>query len=147
MIDAAGYGQWPRSIFDFGREVFESDVLANTVFSIHMYEFAGGTPEMVKENIDRALEIDVPVVIGEFGHKHGTGENVRDVAFETILSYCEEMNVGYIGWSWKGNGGGVEYLDIAVEWDGSVLSEDWGEILVNGEFGIRATSKPATVFD
>jgi mannan endo-1,4-beta-mannosidase len=142
MIDAAGWGQYPKSIFDYGREVFESDVLANTMFSIHMYEHSGGTPEVVKSNIDSALAIGVPVVIGEFGHKHHDGY----VAFETILSYSEEVGIGYIGWSWKGNGGGVEYLDIALEWDGSILSEDWGEILINSEFGIRNTGRKATIF-
>ena len=63
------------------------------------------------------------------------------------MQYCEENDIGYLGWSWKGNGGGVEYLDIAVEWDGSVLSEDWGEILINGENGITATAKICSVYE
>jgi mannan endo-1,4-beta-mannosidase len=142
MVDAAGWGQYPESIFREGRRVFESDPLRNTMFSIHMYEASGGTGKMVKDNINKALAIDVPVVIGEFGYKHGDGI----VAFQTILSYGEETDVGYIGWSWKGNSGGVEYLDIALEWDGNVLSPDWGEILIHSEFGIKVTSKKCTVF-
>jgi len=143
MVDAAGWGQYAKSIHDYGREVFDSDELSNTIFSIHMYENAGRTEKIVKTNIDRALAIGVPVLIGEFGHKHGN----KSVAFESILSYCEEVGAGYLGWSWKGNSGGVEYLDIALEWDGSVLSADWGEILVNGENGIRQTSVMCSVFE
>ncbi|MDR0197571.1 MAG: glycoside hydrolase family 5 protein [Oscillospiraceae bacterium] len=143
IVDAAGWGQYPKSIHDFGREVFDSDKLRNTVFSIHMYEYAGKNEKTVKVNIDRALDIGVPVIIGEFGQRHTNGK----VAFETILSYCEEKGVGYLGWSWKGNSGGVEYLDIALQWDGSALSEDWGEILVNSEYGLKATGKKCTVFE
>jgi mannan endo-1,4-beta-mannosidase len=146
MVDAAGWGQHAASVRDFGRAVFESDVLGNTMFSIHMYEVAGRNAATVRSAIDGALAINVPLVIGEFGHKHGDANTVHDVAFMEILSYCEEKNVGYLGWSWKGNSAAVAYLDIAVEWDGSVLSADWGEILVNSVFGIRNTSKVCTIF-
>ena len=64
-----------------------------------------------------------------------------------IMEYCEKNGIGYMGWSWKGNSGGVEYLDIANEWDGSVLSPDWGEVLVNGENGIKKTAKKCSVFE
>ena len=63
-----------------------------------------------------------------------------------IMKYCQENGIGYLGWSWKGNSGGVEYLDIANSWDGSVLSADWGENLVNGENGIKQTSVKCSVF-
>jgi len=38
------------------------------------------------------------------------------------MKYCNDIGVGYIGWSWKGNSTYVAYLDIAKEWDGSVLT-------------------------
>ena len=63
------------------------------------------------------------------------------------MQYCSENGLGYLGWSWKGNGGGVEYLDIAKDWSGNELSEDWGEILVNGDNGIKKNSKLCTVFE
>lgn len=82
------------------------------------------------------------VCVGEFGYKHSDG----DVDEAYIMQYCQENGIGYLGWSWKGNGGGVEYLDITNEWDGSALSPEWGEILINGENGIKSTSKPCSVF-
>ena len=142
MVDAAGWGQYPQSINEKAWEVAGADELKNTVFSIHMYEYAGGSSQTVKDNIWNALQTGYPVVIGEFGFKHSNG----DVDEATIMSYCREMNVGYMGWSWIGNGGGVEYLDIAKVNDGSQLSSDWGEILFNSENGIKATSTLCSVY-
>ncbi len=143
MVDAGGWGQYAGCIIKEGRRVLASDELGNTMFSIHMYGAAGKSKGTIKSNIDGVLEQGLCLCIGEFGYKHSDG----DVREEYIMEYCEKTRTGYLGWSWKGNSGGVEYLDLAKEWDGSVLSDDWGEVLINGENGIRATSKPCTVFD
>lgn len=54
MVDSAGYGQWPTSIFQKGKEIFNSDSLKNTMFSIHMYQDAGKDEATVKNNINLA---------------------------------------------------------------------------------------------
>ncbi len=141
MIDSAGWGQYPDSIKNYGKEVFNADSHSNTVFSIHMYEYAGGNASTVKTNINNALSTGVPVVIGEFGGQHTDG----DVDEYTIMSYCEQKGVGYLGWSWKGNSGGLEYLDIANSWDGSSLST-WGNTLFYDANGISKTSSVCTVY-
>ncbi len=141
IVDSAGWGQYPDSIKNYGKSVFQADELGNTIFSIHMYEYAGGNSSMVKSNIDKALGINVPVIIGEFGCKHTDG----DVDEYTIMSYCKEKQVGYLGWSWKGNGSAWAYLDLANEWDGSSLS-DWGETLIYDTNGIKNTSKICSVY-
>lgn len=48
MVDCAGWGQYPDSIKYNGKEVFNADSQRNTVFSIHMYEYAGGDSTTVK---------------------------------------------------------------------------------------------------
>lgn len=141
MVDAAGWGQYPKSIAESGKAVFASDPLANTMFSTHMYEYAGGSASMVKNNIDSVAKTGLCQVIGEFGWKHTDG----DVAEETIMSYCQEKGIGYMAWSWKGNSGGVEYLDLANDWAGTSLS-DWGNEIVNGANGLKETSKICSVF-
>lgn len=141
MIDCAGWGQYPDSIKDYGKSVFNADSDKNTVFSIHMYEYAGGDSTTVKKNIDNALNIGVPVVIGEFGGQHTNG----DVDEATIMSYCTQKNVGYLGWSWKGNSSDLSYLDVAYDWSGTSLTS-WGNALINGSYGIKATSKKCSVF-
>lgn len=143
MVDAAGWGQYGKSIADRGLEVFESDSEGNTMFSIHMYGTAGKNAHTIEENLWGATAQGLCVCVGEFGHTHTDG----DVDEAYILEYCQENGIGYIGWSWKGNSGGVEYLDIAQEWDGSVLSPDWGEILINGSNGIKETAVKCSVFE
>lgn len=103
-----------------------------------MYKVAGSSPYTIRLNLKRARKNNLCVVVGEFGYK-GVDE-------EYIMKYCSENDVGYLGWSWKGNGHGVEYLDIAKDWAGEVLSEEWGEPLVNGKYGIKQNSKICTVF-
>ena len=141
IVDCAGWGQYPASVHNYGKEVFNADSEGNTVFSIHMYEYSGGDSSTVKNNIDKALGIGVPVIIGEFGFKHSNG----DVDEDTIMSYCTSKKVGYLGWSWKGNGGGVEYLDLANSWDGSSLT-DWGNTLFNSTYGIKKTSSICSIY-
>ncbi len=143
MVDAAGWGQYGESIAKYGEDVFAADPDANTMFSIHMYGAAGKNSSTIEKNLKNVTDKGLCVVVGEFGYNHSDG----DVDEAYIMEYCENNGIGYLGWSWKGNGGGVEYLDIANEWDGSVLSLDWGEPLINGENGIKSTSKKCSVFE
>lgn len=141
MIDCAGWGQYPKSIHDYGKEVFNADSEKNTMFSIHMYEYAGGDASTIKNNIDGVLNQGLALSIGEFGIKHTNG----DVDEKTIMSYCQEKSVGYIGWSWYGNGDEWKYLDIANYWSGNSFSE-WGNVLLNYKDGIKNTSKICSVY-
>ncbi|WP_425331861.1 cellulase family glycosylhydrolase [Paenibacillus sonchi] len=142
MVDGAGWGQYPQSIIDYGTQVFNADPLKNTMFSIHMYEYAGGNAATVKSNIDNVLNKNLALVIGEFGIKHTNG----DVDEATIMSYSQQKGVGYLGWSWKGNGTGLEYLDMSNDWAGTSYTEQ-GNTIINGPNGIKATSKRSTVFE
>lgn len=143
LVDAGGWGQYGQSISDYGVEVFNSDVLKNTMFAVHMYGTAGKNESTIKKNLEGATKQNLCICVGEFGYNHSDG----DVDEAYILQYCQENSIGYLAWSWKGNGGGVEYLDMAHEWDGSWLSADWGEVVVNGKNGIRETSKICSVFE
>lgn len=143
MIDAAGWGQYAEPIGKYGKTLLEEDPDKNLVFSVHMYGAAGKSPRVIEQNLKYATNNGLCVVVGEFGYNHSDG----DVDEEYIMKYCCENDIGYLGWSWKGNGGGVEYLDIALDWEGNSLSEDWGEKLVNGENGIRETAEVCSVFE
>uniref|UniRef100_UPI0038CD85B4 cellulase family glycosylhydrolase n=1 Tax=Paenibacillus sonchi TaxID=373687 RepID=UPI0038CD85B4 len=142
MVDGAGWGQYPQSIIDYGTQVFNADPLKNTMFSIHMYEYAGGNAATVKSNIDNVVNKNLALVIGEFGIKHTNG----DVDEATIMSYSQQKGVGYLGWSWKGNGTGLEYLDMSNDWAGTSYTEQ-GNAIINGPNGIKATSKRSSVFE
>lgn len=138
MVDAPGWGQYGSAVGKYGVEILEADPDRNTMFSVHMYGTSGGSEGAIRRNLSAADECNLCLCVGEFGYKHSDG----DVKEEYLMQYCTEQDIGYLAWSWKGNSGGVEYLDLAVEWDGSVLSDEWGAKAVNGKYGIRETSKP-----
>lgn len=142
IVDSAGWGQYPASIHNYGKSVFNADPLKNTMFSIHMYEYAGGDAATVKSNIDGVIDQDLALIIGEFGHQHTDG----DVDEATIMSYSQQKGVGWLAWSWKGNGPEWSYLDLSSDWSGNSLTS-WGNTIVNGPNGLQATSIPSPVFD
>src|SRR5690606_10614743 len=107
-----------------------------------MYEYAGSDAATIQANIDGVLNLGLAVVIGEFGHQHSSG----DVDEAAILSYTQQRNVGWLAWSWYGNSGGVEYLDLANNMAGTSLST-WGNTVVNGPNGLKATSQKSSVFE
>lgn len=142
MVDCGGYGQYPESIFRHGKSIAALDPDANMVYSMHFYDCAGANDALVKSNIDKALALGVPAVIGEFAYKH----KGMPVAWQMILDYCAEKSMGYLGWSWTGNGGGTEDCDMFAGYDESVYKEN-GRCIVDGRNGIRETSKECTVYD
>ncbi|QUL52210.1 glycoside hydrolase family 5 protein [Paenibacillus tritici] len=141
IVDSAGWGQYPASAINYGTEVLNSDSLKNTVFSIHMYEYAGGNAATVKSNIDEVLNKNLALIIGEFGGQHTNG----DVDEATIMSYSQQKKVGWLSWSWKGNSSDLTYLDMTHDWAGNSLTS-FGNIVVNGSYGIQATSILSGVF-
>lgn len=141
VIDAAGWGQWPKSIMEKGKEVAEADTDGNLIFSMHIYEVAGKNYSSVKKNIDNALSIGYPVIVGEFAYQHGG----KPVAWQAVLDYTTEKNVGYLVWSWTGNSGGVEDCDMFGSYDDSKYKPN-GTNTVLGKNGIKETSVECSIF-
>ncbi|GAB1513557.1 cellulase family glycosylhydrolase [Actinophytocola sp. KF-1] len=141
MVDAPNWGQdWSFTMRDNAATVFQSDPDRNTVFSIHMYGVFDTAAE-INDYLGRFRTAGLPIVVGEFGHNHSDGNPDED----TILATTRSMGIGYLGWSWSGNGGGVEYLDMVTNFDPAQLTS-WGQRLFNGTNGIKATSREATVY-
>ncbi|SCG72161.1 cellulase family glycosylhydrolase [Micromonospora coxensis] len=141
MVDAPNWGQdWSFTMRDNAASVFNADPQKNTVFSIHMYGVFDTAAE-VSDYLGRFRSAGLPIVVGEFGHNHSDGNPDEDA----ILSYSQANGIGYLGWSWSGNGGGVEYLDMAVNFDPNNLSS-WGQRIFNGPNGIKQTAREASVY-
>ncbi|MBO3737847.1 cellulase family glycosylhydrolase [Actinoplanes flavus] len=141
MVDAPNWGQdWSFTMRDNAASVFAADPNRNTVFSVHMYGVFDTAAE-ITDYLNRFRIAGLPLVIGEFGHNHSDGDPDED----TILATAQQLGVGYLGWSWSGNGGGVEYLDMVTNFDPAQLTS-WGRRLFDGANGIKATSRQATVF-
>lgn len=147
MVDCAGYGQYADAIWTTGSSVLAADALSNTMFSIHMYEYASysdpTTPSgsKVKSSINSALGVGAPLVIGEFAYKGSNGY----VDYQTIMDYCTEKNVGYLGWSWTGNSSDISFMDMFSGYDDSNMETN-GTIIFKGTNGIQSTSKVCSVY-
>ncbi|MFI2038332.1 cellulase family glycosylhydrolase [Streptomyces bottropensis] len=141
MVDAPNWGQdWAFTMRDNAASVFAADPDANTIFSIHMYGVFDTAAE-VNDYLNRFVTAGLPIVVGEFGHDHSDGNPDEDA----ILATAQRLGLGYLGWSWSGNGGGVEYLDMVTGFDPNRLTS-WGQRLFNGANGIAATSKEAAIY-
>lgn len=141
MVDAANWGQdWSNAMRDNAPTILAADTRKNVVFSVHMYEVYNNAT-IVQNYLNSFQTRGLAIVVGEFGAEHG-GSNVAE---EAILQYSQDMGIGYLGWSWSGNGSCCLPLDIVNNWNPASLST-WGNYLINSTNGIKATSKLATHF-
>lgn len=141
MVDAANWGQdWQNAMRDNAPTILAADTLQNVVFSVHMYEVYNNAA-IVQSYLNSFQTRGLAIVVGEFGAEH----NGSNVAEEAILQYAQDMGIGYLGWSWSGNGSCCVPLDIVNNWNPASLST-WGDFLINSANGIKATSKLATHF-
>ncbi|KDN81037.1 cellulase family glycosylhydrolase [Kitasatospora cheerisanensis] len=142
MVDGPNWGQdWSNTMRDNAASVFQSDPDRNTVFSIHMYGVYN-TAAKVQSYLNAYTSAGLPIVVGEFGSQHSDGDPDEDA----IMATAQSQGIGYLGWSWSGNGGGVEYLDLVNNFDKNSLTA-WGNRFFNGANGIAATAKRATVYE
>jgi mannan endo-1,4-beta-mannosidase len=141
MADAPMWGQdWQNIMRDNAAAVLNADPQRNTVFSIHMYGVYDTAAE-INAYFDAFRTAGLPLVVGEFGSMHSDGDPDED----TIMAQAQARGLGYLGWSWSGNSGGVEYLDLVNAFNPASLTP-WGERFLNGPNGVRQTSKEATVY-
>jgi len=100
--------------------------------------FIGTVNSYLSSFTDRRL----PILIGEFSGEHQWGDPDEDA----IMAYCRAHGLGYFAWSWSGNSPQYAYLDLVSGYRPGRLTP-WGRRLVDGPDGLRATSRPAGVFE
>ncbi|MFK3735380.1 cellulase family glycosylhydrolase [Streptomyces sp. NPDC088090] len=141
MVDAPNWGQdWSHTMRDNAASVFAADPRRNTIFSIHMYGVYDTAAE-VQGYLNHFVSNGLPIVVGEFGDNHSDGNPDENA----IMATARSLRVGYLGWSWSGNGSGVEYLDMVTGFNAGSLTA-WGNRFFNGADGIAATSTRATIY-
>ncbi|WP_214106013.1 cellulase family glycosylhydrolase [Acrocarpospora catenulata] len=140
MVDAPNWGQdWQFMMRDTASQVAAADPQRNTVFSIHMYGVFDTAAE-INAYLNAFQTAGLPLVIGEFGFDHSDGNPDED----TIMAQAQSRGIGYLGWSWSGNGGGVEYLDQVTNFNPNQMTS-WGTRLFNGANGIASTAVECTL--
>jgi hypothetical protein len=146
VIDANGYGQRANTVLTQGQALLDADPQHNLLFSAHMYEEFRDA-QTIRTTLQRAVDQKLPFIVGEFGFQRGDAPNPPiQVPYDVLLSESVRLGIGYLAWSWTGNSGGVEYLDLtALSGRADALSA-WGDGVINGANGIRATAQPASIF-
>ncbi|WP_084626453.1 cellulase family glycosylhydrolase [Demequina aurantiaca] len=140
VADAPNWGQdWSFTMRDNAATVAQSD--DNVVFSIHMYGVFDTGAE-VRAYLDSFTSRNLAIMVGEFGDHHSDGNPDEDA----IMSYTRSQGIGMLGWSWSGNGSGVEYLDMVNNFSANSLTP-WGQRFLNGSNGLAERNSPvASVF-
>jgi mannan endo-1,4-beta-mannosidase len=140
MVDGPNWGQdWQFVMRDNAQTILNADTQHNTVLSIHMYDVFN-TTTAITDYLNRFQTNGWPLVIGEFGW-HAQSNNVDD---QTVMAEANARGLGYMGWSWAGNNDPI--LDMTANFDPNQLST-WGQRIVNGPNGLKATAKQATIFN
>lgn len=139
IVDAPNWGQdWSNTMRDGtgATTIFGADPDKNVIFSTHMYDVYSSS-STITSYFSKFLEKGLPFIIGEFAADHGSKGNVDEA---TIMAQCEQLGIGYLGWSWSGNSSDLASLDITNDFDVSSLTT-WGNTLINGSNGIKATAE------
>ncbi|QEY14751.1 hypothetical protein D0C16_01465 [Cellvibrio sp. KY-GH-1] len=153
MIDGNKWGQdSDKAMLQLAaRNLQRGGDYANIIYSVDMFD-SYTTGESVRNYISSFSELKAPLVIGGFAptayyHPYNTSPRpavVYDLPEDLVMQYAEQYGVGYFGWSWSGNENSA--LDMAVNYNPTNLTP-WGKLLFDGTSGIKATAKPASIYN
>jgi mannan endo-1,4-beta-mannosidase len=138
MIDAPSYGQGIDSLQANGPYLIQNDPDQNLMFSVHMWwPYAWGYDEKrVKDEIKQSVDMELPLVVGEFGHKWDDSAN-GGIPYKTILEECYLNEVGYLPWEWGPGNNPQTFLDMTTDGTFATL-QGWGlEVCITDKYSIK----------
>ena len=140
MVDASGYAQETGPIIKDAKRVLQADPNKNVMFSYHVYSALGKDDSTLLAGFNGLKNTGVCWIAGEFGF----WQNGGDVVYKTLMSYCQKNGIGWIAWSWSGNGGIDTCLDLTSPNTFSKYDlTNWGKEVFYGTYGIKNTAKKA----
>jgi mannan endo-1,4-beta-mannosidase len=147
VIDAPGWGQNIDPILLYGNDLLQSDPMHNILYSVHMYG-SWNDPKKIDTELQKAYDAILPMIVGEFGYNFDKGHNNLTcmVDHQAILKKCNELNYGYLAWSWSGNNKENAWLDLADKHGWKNLTW-WGRQVIESEHGIKKSAKKCSVFE
>ncbi len=154
MLDGSDWSQDPTKAMHYVAQGISQDstLKHRVIFSVDFFDDYLD-PEKVRDYISSFAEIGAPLVVGGFGpapyyHPFNTTIpvqlNAPQLPAASVMQYAEQYGAGYFGWSWSGNENSA--LDVVSNWNSNNLTT-WGNLLFNGASGIKATAKPASIFN
>jgi endoglucanase len=119
--------QWANTIWSSSsRNVLTykpNDPVGQLVASVHIYDNTWCRDVACYEREIAPVAAQMPVVIGEFGHRGG------DVAFlNTLMQWGDAHGVGYLAWTWAlGDSSGFSQLMLVTNYNGT--PNQYGQVL------------------
>lgn len=152
VIDGYDWGKSYDGFRYYGQELLSYDGklngtgAGNLLFDVHFY-WGWDDINKIRNTFEDAKNKKFALVVGEFGYNKDNGNNNLGckVPYDAVLSECQRYGIGYIPWSWSGNNSENAWLDMVSPGDWKTLTW-WGNVLVNGANGIKATSKECSVY-
>jgi mannan endo-1,4-beta-mannosidase len=140
MVDAPNWGQdWQNVMRTTAQQVYDADPTGNLMFSVHMYAVYESA-DLISEYLRDFVDAGLPILVGEFSHP---ADQWGDVNEDAIMATAEELDLGWLAWSWSGNADPIH--DLTLNFDPAQLTW-WGERVFHGPDGIGETAEEATIF-
>jgi len=145
VIDGTDWGKNINILQSQGPYLIEADPDHNLIFSVHMWwpKMYGFSESNIEKEIKQSVEMDLPLIVGEFSQMHGSCDDDKitpnnAIPYRTIIKQCYLYEIGWIAWSWFGNCNPLWDMTSDGTYD---QLYDWGlEVAVTDSYSIQNTS-------
>lgn len=111
MIDAPQCGQDSTNMAKMAPVIAQADRYRNVIFSAHAY-FSYPDKATITTARELMTKTGYPFVWGEFGNDLYVPAGGRPTDYASLMTDANTFGIGYIGWSWFGNGPTTRALDM-----------------------------------
>ncbi len=147
VIDASNYGQSIDMLQACGPYLILDDPDRNLMFSVHMWwpYMWGHSDQEVIDEIAQSVNMHLPLIVGEFGHKWDETENGK-IPYQTIMEQCYKNEVGYLPWEWGPGNNPQTFLDMTSDSTFDTLNDYGKEVMLNNQYSVKNIAKrPASM--
>ncbi|SET19968.1 X2-like carbohydrate binding domain-containing protein [[Clostridium] polysaccharolyticum] len=147
MIDGSSWGQDINILQACGPDLIQVDPDKNILLSVHMWWPAmyGHNAQEVIDELNESVEMNLPVVVGEFGNQWETNKQGQ-IPYKTIMEQCAKLDIGYIAWSWGPGNNPQDFLDMTADGTYETLNDYGTEICLTSEYSVKNLSvRPASM--
>lgn len=142
VVDAADCGQNPYSFLASRASSLQAaDAAHNLLFSLHPYYDLWNSPLKIEAILNQYQQQAIPLLLGEFGDSEFQADGGHNVDHLALMASARSRQLGWIAWSWHGNGSGYEVLDLSSQYAPASLSRR-GLDIVYGNDGLQQTAQP-----
>ncbi len=141
MIDAPDCGTNSDAIVSVGSQILSSDVLSNTMFSVHgyWYGFANNNPTIMATKVQALYNSGLCIAFGEVANQQDDANPCQyNLAYTQLLGILKTNNIGWMAWGWYNDV--CPLRQISNNGNANNLSA-YGQVIVNdAATGLAATA-------